>query len=371
MKKEYINKNNILMYISKNYNSNLFCKDCGKLIIYPNTNFYIIDNNLYCDGYSGLTGRYYNNHVYHLQICCDCLEKKFLTWKQRKKNILRKTAKYTQYAFQINDIDFKLETRRICGRTKESFIKNYGHLDGIDKWNSYIQKQSITNTFQYKHEKYGMNEDDFKLYNKNRSSTLENFMKRHGESKGKEMWNEYVERQRYTCSKEYFIFKYGEIEGTIKYDNFCKARFLGGISNEIKSYSNIADDLFFEVKSKYPGNEIYTHVLNYEYNLNYKFNLDYYDKTLNIVIEFYGDFWHCNPIKYKENDLLPPILRNKKYKFVKDIWKKDEDRIHQIEELLNGKVFIVWEYDYRLNKEKCITKLIHCIENYTKSTNFK
>lgn len=29
-----------------------------------------------------------------------------------------------------------------------------------------------------------------------------------------------------------------------------------------------------------------------------------YIKTLNVVIEIYGDFWHANPKKYKASDEL-------------------------------------------------------------------
>lgn len=33
-------------------------------------------------------------------------------------------------------------------------------------------------------------------------------------------------------------------------------------------------------------------------------HIDIYIKKFNTVIEIYGDFWHANPNKYKENDEL-------------------------------------------------------------------
>jgi len=51
--------------------------------------------------------------------------------------------------------------------------------------------------------------------------------------------------------------------------------------------------------------------------------LDYYDETLNIAVEFYGDFWHANPLIYKENDSILGVSAC-------EIWERDKIRENEI-----------------------------------------
>lgn len=68
--------------------------------------------------------------------------------------------------------------------------------------------------------------------------------------------------------------------------------------------------------------------------------LDYYNPSLGLAIEFFGDYWHCSPLKYKPDDI---VYSNKK---VSDIWERDSLRCQIILEQLNPKYFyIVWESD--------------------------
>ena len=71
----------------------------------------------------------------------------------------------------------------------------------------------------------------------------------------------------------------------------------------------------------------------------------------NIIIEFYGDYWHANPKIFKSNDVIHHNLKAKK------IWNNDKERIKILKE--NGfKVSIVWQNKYQNNKEKIINDLI-------------
>jgi G:T-mismatch repair DNA endonuclease (very short patch repair protein) len=70
---------------------------------------------------------------------------------------------------------------------------------------------------------------------------------------------------------------------------------------------------------------------------NTTFTVDMYNPNTNEVIECYGDYWHCNPKKYKE------YYYNKRVKkTAKEIWASDEERINAIEKL-GYKVKIIWE----------------------------
>lgn len=59
----------------------------------------------------------------------------------------------------------------------------------------------------------------------------------------------------------------------------------------------------------------------------------------NKIIEIFGDYWHCNPIKYSKTDIVNfPYGKIK----VKDIWDKDKKRIKEIEKR-KYKVLVLWE----------------------------
>lgn len=67
-------------------------------------------------------------------------------------------------------------------------------------------------------------------------------------------------------------------------------------------------------------------------------------KNTNVIIEVQGDFWHANPNKYKENDIIH-FPGNKSY-LAKELWKKDLQKIHYAESQ-NYKVIQIWESDIR------------------------
>ena len=84
------------------------------------------------------------------------------------------------------------------------------------------------------------------------------------------------------------------------------------------------------------------------YRYDFKFN----DK----IIEFNGDYWHANPDKYHED-----YFHSKLQLTAKDIWEKDN--IKNNVALDNGfKLKIVWESDYKNNKEKVIEECLNFLK---------
>ena len=346
------------------------CRLCNKLVQWKNPAKFILSSSKQRytkkfkqlslsnhDVYTFMTDRVYNGHEYHLHYCYNCACKLFPEILD-KKFPLNPATNRSKVLFEISDEDHKSVTDKVCKRTKENYIKKYGEIEGLKKWNNYCNKQSYTNTFEYKQEKYGWTKEEFDNYNKDRASTYENFIKRYGQELGKQKWDAYIERERYTTSKEYFIEKYGDIEGELKFNEFCKLR-LNNVKY-INLCSNICNEFTLQLSNYFTNNKIYCNSLNNEYKVNNKYLTDYYDETLNIVIEFYGDYWHFNPKFYNEND---KIFINNKFLSVKDKWLKDEERIKYIENYLNTKVIIVWENDYRKDKNICINNVLKEINN--------
>lgn len=262
----------------------------------------------------------------------------------------------------------------------------YGRERGLEYWNVYREKQRLSNTFEYKKQKYGWSEEQFDEYNKSRSVTLFNCIKRHGEDKGTEIYKSYVKKQKYSGSSlEYFIEKYGEEKGNSEWDRICKEKSLtldnfvrkyGEIDGKIRyeivlsklcrriPYSKISQELFWEIYDNLPDDiksTCYFFELNSEYHKvldNKCCFIDFFIEQLNLSIEFYGDLFHANPIKYKDDDIVP--IHNIK---AKDIWKKDSERISSLEKLHNIKTEIIWEHDYLNDKQSSVKKLVELIKN--------
>lgn len=290
--------------------------------------------------------------------------------------------------------DSKLCTEELLnkvGQTEEKMIQRYGEIEGKHRWELYREKQAYTNTKEYFIEKYG-NIDGIQKYtlaNKNRAITLSNCIKKYGDKKGIEIFNNYREKQAYTNTKEYFIKKYGELDGNKKYyhNNFLKShtyesylyRFNGDEEKalyELKRYfsakniynqSKIAIDLFDNIRDILINNgfkKIFYESYTQEWYLNiskYGFvKLDFFVKETNKVIEFYGDYWHANPLLYNSNDYVH--YPQKKQILASEIWHHDKRRIDAIKssELISD-VMIVWEYDYVNNKDEIIKNCIKFI----------
>lgn len=79
-----------------------------------------------------------------------------------------------------------------------------------------------------------------------------------------------------------------------------------------------------------------------------RYKLDGLILEKNIAIEYYGDYWHCNPRTYLATDKFKGKLT------ASDIWERDLKKRTALEE--NGySVFVIWEYDWKNTKDKIIS----------------
>jgi very-short-patch-repair endonuclease len=215
--------------------------------------------------------------------------------------------------------------------TLEKCILMYGENEGKKRWETYKQKQSITNTFEYKNKKYGMTYKEFEKYNFSRATTESNLIKKYGKKEGKNKFLIYCQKQKDAgCTLKYFIEKYGENEGQKIYKNVCnkkaltldnfirkygeekgKEKFEIMISRVSSGYSKISQIIFWKIwqKIKKKYTKIYFAELNNEYGVydeihkTYK-KFDFVILDLKLVIEFDGDHYHGNPRIYSPKDFL-------------------------------------------------------------------
>ena len=183
------------------------CKYCDEDIFYHDINIYWNRRKeLQIRGRSYRTTKIVNNHTYNLCVCEDCL------YKHHKIKNLSRTfnvmSEITKDAFNISDEDFN-SGRRKYGSSLEHKIEKYGEEKGRELWDNYIQRQAETNSFEYKNKTYGMTKEEFDQYNQSRAVTKKNLIKRYGNDEGLAKWNNYIQRQRLTKSWEYMVDKYG------------------------------------------------------------------------------------------------------------------------------------------------------------------
>jgi len=275
--------------------------------------------------------------------------------------------------------------KKLFSNTKDSIIEKYGEQIGLEKWNEYCDIQAKTNTFEYKSEKYNISKNDFDLYNKSRSCTLDNFIKRFGNEEGNEKWKEYCNRQRYTKSLEYFIDKFGIEKGIEEYKHICELKTIG------RQNSNISDPIFISnlldisiddaisfisananlliaskielefVRSleKIIGDIEYSNLSEPFYLWSENNKLYIYDiKHKNCIVEFNGDYWHANPNRYKSTDLIKGISSEA-------IWEKDKIK-NELAISKGYNLMVVWESEYTSNKNLTLERVSKWILNTVK-----
>jgi hypothetical protein len=313
--------------------------------------------------------------------CLECgFESSRLQWTHFKYKCTGRFQNGTEYlkAYpHAKVVDTELASKTTL--TKSKFIEKYGEKEGIEKWDAYRNKQAYSNSFEYKQQKYGWTQQQFDEYNSNRAVTLEKCIQRHGENEGVHVWNEYVQKQAYTKTQAYFIEKYGEKIGTEKFSqvNFLKSAAVNPKTMaEVKNISvDDAVDIILNRKNmfRYTSNLEKEFVEKLEHRIgpmqHTSVNKPYgkWSTLLNsyvvfdvkhndCVIEFNGDYWHCNPKLYESIDTGPGN------KTAQEIWDRDAKKI-QTARNLGFRVLTVWESDYIKNKQKIIEEVIEWMLN--------
>lgn len=144
---------------------------------------------------------------------------------------------------------------------------------------------------------------------------------------------------------EWSIATYGEIEGPIKFNDrmddwhtkmaVAVKHGISQISLDLLSKVDDGRNGFFGPTEKVVRGVTRSHRVDYLYGKS--------------IIEFQGDYWHANPLKYSGDE----ILIGKKV--ASDIWEKDANKVRDL--IAKGyDVLIVWEDEFKREPEKTINK---------------
>jgi hypothetical protein len=170
-----------------------------------------------------------------------------------------------------------------------------------------------------------------------------------------------VSEKQSTFSKDKCIEKYGEEEG-MKVWLARQEKWKSKVFNEnvhiSRGYSKIGEDFVESLVSKIKENGINDDLLygksekfikNKE-NRVYKFDLTLSNSRK--IIEFNGDYWHCNPSIYSED-----YYNKVKKMTAREIWDYDIDKNETAKEY-GYSIFYVWESEYRKDPQKTIQKCL-------------
>jgi len=198
----------------------------------------------------------------------------------------------------------------------------------------------------------------------------ENKGKTYKELNGEEQYLNLKKKMKGVFSKEWFISKFGEVEGLKKYKersiNLSKNTYWKEYNKTNKqNWSKVSQELFWEIYKRIFVNykNIYFGELNHELSCGLQSkNFDFVVKDNKKIIEFNGDKFHANPRLYNEKDIPLKFIGEA----AEEIWKKDE--IKNKKAIDKGyHIKIVWESDYLKNKEKIILECIDFINGYENS----
>lgn len=207
------------------------------------------------------------------------------------------------------------------------FIEKYGEKEGTIRYNSRCENvgKGSANKISYYMDKFGDNwEEEWLKHRAKISVNLDGYVLRYGEEEGTRKYKERGDRIGYTGTKEFFVEKYGD-EAEERWKNYIA-------KNSVSKTSLIIKEILDELKISY----------HQEYSIvtqnKRRYKVDYYLYEYNIAVEFYGDYWHCNPKKYNEN-----YFHSYKKMTAKEIRKIDKKRTKYISDKLNCSIIIVWE----------------------------
>lgn len=182
----------------------------------------------------------------------------------------------------------------------------------------------------------GYNEETAKemLSSRQRTFTLEKCITKYGTERGKEIWKKRQEKWKKSLTEHFS--KYGD-----KRNALAQSEFAMYCIEKICNKMNII----------IPFSEKF--ITNKDTGKHFSFDFQYENK----LIEFNGDYWHCNPLKYSFY-----YFNKRKNMTAKEIWEYDEEKTKTAESY-GYKVLVVWESEYNDNPEATIQKCIDFIKS--------
>ena len=209
------------------------------------------------------------------------------------------------------------------------YVLRYGEEKGQIKYKERNDKISKPSKKEWYIETYGDIEGEKRWISKFRFKTnLEGFILKYGEIEGTKKYKERCQKIGASNRKEWYIEKFGEVDGNYRWDTYMY-KLSKVLQKRVSNASTIIKKLL--------------EILNIEFIMEYKLTdirkiCDYFIPEYNLFIEFFGDYYHCNPKHYDKT-----YYNEKIKKYAKDVWDNDKERLNLINEYTDKGIIIIWE----------------------------
>ena len=170
------------------------------------------------------------------------------------------------------------------------------------------------------------------LNNKPHRSNLMDYKIRYGEIEGERRYNDRNYKIGLANNINWYINKYGEKEGNERWASRIRKYEKSSGNSVSKAQLIFAEKVLNNIQFETE----YT-IYNNEGKLIF---IDFFIPSRKIALEFFGDYWHCNPRKF-HSEYYHKVLKMS----AGDIWKRDAKRIDDIFSYFNKDitVIVVWE----------------------------
>lgn len=236
--------------------------------------------------------------------------------------------------------------------------------NAISPWNIAFYKRKYPNLSHEEHLKLQQeffDKNKIAVKNAIKDTNIEYYLQ---QGMSKEQAKEALAERQRTFSLEKCIEKYGEVEGRKKYlerQTKWKSSLQKSFNHSGSPYtqSNISlkmiSDLCNKLKINVPKDEL---CLINNNSTNKVKNHYFYDFVYkNKIIEFNGDYWHCNPKTW-----TPDKYNKSLHMTAQEVWAKDLDK-KICAESYGYEVLTVWDSDYKETPDNVINKCIDFINS--------
>jgi hypothetical protein len=237
----------------------------------------------------------------------------------------------------------KLKTELHLMNTERSFIIKYGDEKGVKLFKEKKVKEgklhSPRSVEYWVNKGFSIEESKNKVSEGQNKFSLVKCVEKYGEEEGKKI---FTERQK---KWQESLYKNGNLKS---------------------GYSKVSQDLFFDLLKYYENVEELNYVMfakkGGEFVLTSDdgfYRYDFTDLLNKKIIEYNGDNYHANPDTFIITDTPNPFRKNVTSE---DIWKKDDVKL-KLANKYKFDVLVIWDSEYKKDKEKVIKKCIKFLKN--------
>lgn len=213
------------------------------------------------------------------------------------------------------------------GKHYEDCKKQFEHIGGRTDYLCKLYKTNKEGLIKIGKSKVAKNPSHWK-------SNLAGFIEKYGIEEGKKRYYERCKNVGFGSTLKGYIQRLGKEEGIKQYLTKIEK-----CANFHKRNKNITSKGELELFHLINDNDTYKLEFPTPYGI-----IDIYNEERNVIIEYYGDYWHCNPQFYND-EYYHKILNMtalEKHKY-------DENRIQTyIKNLNNPIIVIIWESSFKL-----------------------